>query len=73
MMYYDRKIGNSSKTLKSQSSSSTQQMLSSPIKHDYSYWTETADPTSYQLNKISRHPNDDQMNSIHKYAGKYLY
>lgn len=58
MMYYDRKMGNSSKTLKSQGSSSTQQMLSSPMKHDYSYWTGTADPTSYQLNKLSRHPND---------------
>lgn len=61
-MYYDRKMGNSSKTLKSQGSSSTQQMLSSPMKHDYSYWTGTADPTSYQLNKLSRHQMvDDPM------------
>lgn len=60
-MYYDRKMGNSSKTLKSQGSSSTQQMLSSPMKHEYPYWAGTADPTSYQLNKLSRNPNDDAM------------
>lgn len=51
-MYYDRKMGNRG---------STQQMLSSPMKHDYSYWTGTTDPTSYQLNKLSRHQNDDQV------------
>lgn len=58
-MYYERKMGNSSKTLKSQGSGSTQQMLSSPMKHEYPYWAGTADPTSYQLNKLSRHQNDD--------------
>lgn len=72
MMYYDRKMGNSSRTLKSQNSSSTQQMLASPMKHDYPYWTESAEQASYQMNKMARHPNDEQMNSIQKYPGKYL-
>lgn len=60
-MYYDRKMGSSSKILKSQGSGSTQQMLSSPMKHDYPYWGGTADPTSYQLNKLSRNQIDDAM------------
>lgn len=62
MMYYERKMGNSSKTLKSQGSNSTQHMLSSPMKH--SCWTGTVDPTSYQLKSRYQH-NDDQM---HKYS-----
>lgn len=72
MVYYDRRMGNSSRTLKSQNSSSTQQMLASPMKHDYTYWMESGDPASYQMNKMTRHPNDDQMNSIQKYSGKQL-
>lgn len=60
-MYYDRKSGNSSKTLKSQGSSSTQQMLSSPMKHEYpSYFG--AESTSYQLNKLPRLQNDHETN-----------
>lgn len=63
-MYYERKMGNSSRTLKSQNSSSTQQMLSSPVKQDYSYWTGTVDQASYQLKPRYQH-NDEQ---IHKYS-----
>lgn len=62
MIYYERKMGNSSKTLKSQVTNSTQQMLSSPMKH--TCWTGTVDPTSYQLKSRYQH-NDDQM---HKYS-----
>lgn len=40
---------------------STQQMLGSPLKHDYPDWMATADPTSYQLNKMARHQNEDPM------------
>lgn len=54
-------MGNSSKTLKSLGSGSTQQMLGSPLKQDYPDWMATADPTSYQLNKLARHQNDDPM------------
>lgn len=61
MIYYDRKMGNSSKTLKSLGSSSTQQMLASPLKHDYPDWIAAGDPASYQLNKLARHQNDDPM------------
>lgn len=61
IVYYDRKMGNSSKTLKSLGSDSTQQMLGSPLKHDYPDWMATADPTSYQLNKLARHQNHDPM------------
>lgn len=62
-MYYDRKMANSSKTLKSQGMGSMQQMLSSPMKHENPHWTGTADPTSYQLNKLTRHQNDEPTSS----------
>lgn len=31
------------------------------MKHEYPDWMATADPTSYQLNKMARHPNEDPM------------
>lgn len=60
MVYYDRKMGVNSKTLKSQ------QMISSPGRHDYPYFTGTTD--GYKHNKNSRH-NDNSTNSINKYSG----
>lgn len=59
MLYYDRKIGGNSKTLKSQ------QMISSPGRHDYPYFTGTTD--GYKHNKSNRH-NDNSTNSISKYS-----
>lgn len=58
MHYFDRKIGGNSKTLKSQ------QMMSSPARHDYPYFTGTTD--GYKHNKSNRH-NDNSPNSISKY------
>lgn len=59
MLYYDRKIGGNSKTLKSQ------QMMSSPARHDYPYFTGTTD--GYKHNKSNRH-NENSTNSISKYS-----
>lgn len=73
-MYYDRKIANHSKTMKSQGMGSMQQMLSSPMKHENPHWTGTADPTSYQLNKLTRHQSDDAGGSaelIHAHSQNY--
>lgn len=64
MLYYDRKIGNNSKTLKSHGSA--QHVMASPNKHEYPYWTGT-DAGNYKQHK-SRRQTDDSMNSINKYS-----
>lgn len=52
-------MGGNSKTLKSQ------QMMSSPARHEYPYFTGTTD--GYKHNKSNRH-NDNSTNSISKYS-----
>lgn len=61
MLYYDRKIGGNSKTLKSQ------QVISSPARHDYPYFTGTTD--GHKHNKGKRH-NDNSTKSISKYSSR---